>query len=407
MTRSISALLLMILSIFSYRAHTLDFSGEIDASDFDQQEIVFLSQTAEKLLESCTQETPRKKMPRVKYKAIAFEYRGDNIQIQLFSNSAQSLSLAVYVGSGGSVAQHQQCSTVFSMQLISVIESKSEAERLKNKQIKLSSYEPNSLGWSYDDNDVAKGYMDFKVSLKYPLFNSGQYSERAYILNPFITFSGRFSQYIGSIDSSPVIAKRFNPQILFRHWLGSDNHYIDLGYAHESNGQSIGSEQAYLQLREDYAASGQNPDFAKNYISRGWDYLALDWKYSHRRYNNRLALYVNAKHFLTNGLLQTDIEEYNEWENDPAGKPRDEVDGLSSLLRYRWEDHTVLRLSKLALIYTTGIHSPFKHHTARMEATFDLGVPLMLWFSHGYNSDLVDYYRQVSSAGVALELKTF
>ncbi len=32
--------------------------------------------------------------------------------------------------------------------------------------LKLLSYEPNKMGWTFDENDV--GFLDFTVSLKYP-----------------------------------------------------------------------------------------------------------------------------------------------------------------------------------------------------------------------------------------------
>jgi hypothetical protein len=144
----------------------------------------------------------------------------------------------------------------------------------------LTSYEPNRLGWTFDDNDVDEGYLDAIFSLKYPLFHDDYYSREGSPLNAYLAFTGRFSQYIESRDSSPVIGRRFNPKFFLRHWLGDDSRYIDFGLAHESNGQNISSEGAYLREREDFESEGQDPDFARDYISRGWDYLSLDWKHA-------------------------------------------------------------------------------------------------------------------------------
>jgi hypothetical protein len=63
---------------------------------------------------------------------------------------------------------------------------------------------------------------------------------------------------------------------------------------------------------------------------------------------------------------------------------------------------------KTALIYDTGIWSPFEYHTLRVELTLNsYDVPLMIWFSRGYNSDVAQYYKLVNSMGVTFEFRTF
>ena len=388
----------------------VEFLGKMQPELYEQDEKVFFTRVTEKLVESCAIEEPVSQIPSVGYKAIRVHSVKGVFEVHFFSNSIRALGVEVYRKNQSGVIELLGCSNAYAMQLIAVLESKSEADDIKARQLKLSSYEPNSLGWTFDDNDVAGGYMDFKVSLRYPLFNSGQYSERAWLLNPFLAFTGRFSQYIGSVKSSPVIAKRFNPKLFVRHWLGNEDHYIDFGYAHESNGQSVESLTQFQQLQEDLQGSGQSAEFARNYISRGWDYVSLDWKAPQKNEKQNIAYYINLKHFLENGLLQTEIEEYNEWEYEPGitGKQRREVDGITALFKYRYHKPSRINVSKLALLYTTGISQPFANHSIRGEATFDLGgIPLMVWASHGYNSDLVDYYKKVNSVGIALELNTF
>jgi hypothetical protein len=261
------------------------------------------------------------------------------------------------------------------------------------------------------------------VSLKYPFLHDGYYAPDAALLNPFFAFTGRFSQYIESRDSSPVIGKRFNPKFFLRHWLDGGS-YLDFGYAHESNGQNITTEEAYLREREDFAAEGQDPDFARDFISRGWDYLSLDWRKSWRPKSwflgkGRLTSFLNLRYFLEDGLLQGEPEESNDWEGAGVNR-RKEYDGISFMARYEFSKAFCLGggnlyggssaacLSKLAWRQTTGYDGVFDNNTSRLELTVSvLDIPFTLWGQRGYNSDLVDYYRKVDSWGLALELRSF
>jgi len=70
-----------------------------------------------------------------------------------------------------------------------------------------------------------------------------------------IAFTGRFAQYLGTRDSSPVVTKRLNPKLFYRQRTqGRD--YFDIGYNHESNGQSINTLEGFEQAKAD-------PVFAK------------------------------------------------------------------------------------------------------------------------------------------------
>ena len=293
------------------------------------------------------------------------------------------------------------------------------------KSFKLQSYEANKIGWTFDENDV--GYMDFKVSLKYPFYYdeilaakskerlAGETSVKGVLVKyllpiPYLAFTGRFGQYISTRDSSPVIGKRFNPKV-FGRFLVSGTDYLDIGYGHESNGQRINSEVSYQDLREDFASNGEDPEFANDYISRGWDYLDLNWKYSinspeYIEKEETFSTYVNLKFFLKDGLLQGELEESNEWENDSVGKQRKRVDGITIKAEYlRPENHFI---GGIKLTYTTGYQGVFENNTVRFETILNLGdFPVMLWISEGYNSDLVDYYRRLKSSGVCLELNSF
>lgn len=278
---------------------------------------------------------------------------------------------------------------------------------LADNEVLLQSFEPNTLGFTKDNNDVA--FMDFKISLMYPIAHKGAYNPESPdddIL--FFSFTGRFSQYIGTRDSSPVIGKRFNPKMFFRHFLGGPYRYIDYGYAHESNGQSITTEDAFNDLVAEISAPGGDDDvrFANDAISRGWDYL--DFIYKQGGSDNLSAFYFNFKLFLNDGLLQGRPEEVNPWE---PGKliPRKNVHGIRILY---WSKKPVAGIKKYSVTYDTGYKDTFEFNSVRLEIVNDISIfgakiPLMLWVSSGYNSDLVDYNKRVKSVGLAFELTTF
>lgn len=271
----------------------------------------------------------------------------------------------------------------------------------------LRTHEPTLLGWTYDDS--GDGYMDFTLSAKFPLFPNWIRNCISENTSLNFAFTGRFGQYFNR-ESSPVIGKRFNPELFFHVNLGRSA-YIDLGYAHESNGQQINSLASYQQAQ----LTLERPEYADDYISRGWDYVRFTLRsppYPGFRDRNRLQAYFTAKYFLEDGVLQGPPEEYNAWENNPEGKPRNEVDGLSVLLKYVHDsandDKRVFSDWKLALVYTTGYREIFRYNSVRFEVGIKFfQLPVIFWASRGYNSDLVRYYKDVHAAGFAVEIGTF
>ena len=282
---------------------------------------------------------------------------------------------------------------------------------------RLQSHEPNLLGYAHDDNDV--DYMDFKVSLKYPMFHDGVYTPPiwGWLPHAYLAFTGRFSQYISTRDSSPVISKRFNPELFGRYWLSADGDtngdYFDIAYGHESNGQSIDTSAAYLDKRNSLIAAGEDANFANDYISRGWDYVGATWKFTRRApfsTRSRITGYLGLRYFLNDGALQGKQEEYNIWENNPEGKRRKSVDGVRLKLKYdtNFINNKIFKSNKLFFSITTGFDDMFKYNTYRAEWAVGIkNVPIMIWASRGYNSDLVDYYKKVTSFGIAMELVSY
>lgn len=344
--------------------------------------------------------------------------------LQATGGSSQPFATLAFLQiEGDHVYRYDDCQPAHLLPLVGIMEA--GGMQMKGGELRrsagLTSYEPNRIGWTFDDNDVDEGFLDATVSLKYPFLHDGYYSNERFDGGLYFAFTGRFGQYIESRDSSPVVGKRFNPKLFWRYWLGDDSRYIDFGLAHESNGQNIHSGESYRRAREELILRGQNPDFARDYISRGWDYLSLDWRHTLHDWNGTLNTYLNLKYFLDDGPFQGEPEEYNDWEGDGVRR-RKEYDGVSLLAKYEFGGGFCLGggaaaddtgwsldvcLQKAAWQYTTGYDDLFDNNTNRLEFTVDLwSFPVMFWGQTGYNSDLVDYYRRVDSWGISLELQS-
>ena len=269
---------------------------------------------------------------------------------------------------------------------------------------RLQPHEPNRLGYTFDDSGQ---FMDFTVSVKFAIF---EYCFQQWVDPRFsvdFAFTGRLGQYFER-DSAPVIGKRFNPELIFARFRHERHGMFEASYAHESNGQRVTDLASYLQTQ----ATLEKPEYADDYISRGWDFLRFSIaspEYQPHKDTPRIQLWFTGKWFLRNGLLQSTPEEYSDWENDPEGKPRKEVDGLTTGIRYRrntgWHGITQVTAN---LSHTTGYKEPFRYNTVRAEGGLKIiDVPVVLWWAHGYNADLVRYYNKAKYFGIAVVIENF
>ncbi len=286
---------------------------------------------------------------------------------------------------------------------------------------RFTSYEPNTLTWpTKDDND--KKYLDVTVSIKYllnkpPGLESKCRNDVWYWPEEwYASLTGRFSQYVKTRDSSPVIGKRFNPALVAR-FLQKGENYLDLSIGHESNGQNINTPGQFASEEAEQIEKNGNAGFARDKISRGWDYLGVTWKNAEYFKPDELpglTTYYQFRYFLDNGPLQGRKEEWYEFEN-PGAEPekRSEYDGLSALFVYDYylksdpgsSDSKSKKPVKFAAKYTTGYSKLFKHNTLRFELGFEMwSLPWLVFISQGYNSDLVDYYENTTTVGIGFEI---
>ncbi len=279
----------------------------------------------------------------------------------------------------------------------------------------LSSDEPNRLGCTRDSYEPSC-FLDFTLSLRYPLFYEAMEQGHKFDMLPFFSFTSRLAQYSGSVrHSSPVVTKEFNPKLYFRFYtansvgqlLGttdSKQDYYDVGYAHESNGQYVDS----LAVFNSTAASVGGPNIAQDYISRGWDYLNYK-RHLHFDALGPNSMDVELKYFLSYGLLQKGSEEYFSWEAPRAITHISQVDGirLKANRDFNWS-----WFKGAALFYTTGYRDIARWNTFRAELGFTplsdiMGLPIVLWAQTGYNVNIAQYYRNAWSIGLAASFETY
>ncbi len=287
----------------------------------------------------------------------------------------------------------------------------------------LQGYEPTTLGYTKQSDD--EWFSNFTVSFKAPLFGSLLCSKLEGRGHLYLTFTGNFAFYVATRHSAPVLGREYNPKLLWRFipdpgdkktTSGYDGKqvpvyasYLDLAYAHSSNGQSIDTQEAY-----DIQASqlGSAAD-ALDYISRGWDYFQVDGKRTFTTaHDSELIVYPDFKFFLRHGLLQGVPEEYYSWEQDSTLRPRHAFDGVSAAAEYypyKSRQATPFQSSvRFEIKYTTGYAPVARYNTFRGEFGFAAwGLPLAVWAQDGYMYSLARYYKKTSAIGMELRFAVF
>lgn len=271
----------------------------------------------------------------------------------------------------------------------------------------LCSYEPNSFGWT-KEGYTDKGFLDVNLSLRYRLFPVAIRDKFGKNFEMYVAATARFGQYLGS-ESAPVIGKRFNPKLIFRTETGAGPR-IDFAYAHESNGQSINTPGEF----DSASMSPKQAEFARDQISRGWDYLEIEGRTTEVDSTNggskrSMVWYGKFRYFLSNGIFQGRPEEYNAWEMDPEGKSRNQVNGVAGMLKYvKGGPLGPFENVKFFAGYETGYRRILKYNTFRFEVAGEYQqLPLYFWVQNGYGNNLALYYKRMSSYGIGVQIGTF
>lgn len=257
----------------------------------------------------------------------------------------------------------------------------------------LSGFKPSYL-ILVNDEDL---HAEFYLSLKYPLSTSYvQKLDRWFAGRKtlYFIYNGKYDFYFTSRYSSPVVSRLQNPGLALKNEFtdsGAFRHYL-VGWFHESNGQTIDTEQKY-----------QQQEGARDFVSRGWDYLNIVIKSRHTLgalpfdlYNN-WRLYCDCQGFGVIGgkedklfwstlERQPDVRDYNGWE---------------MLLSYTHSP--TLRMSGSVRVGTFDV-AALRNRSWRLEATYRFHeVPVTAFYFNGYGKEIAFYHEHGSYFGVGLE----
>lgn len=412
----------------------IDVSGQTpELSALDR---TFISERLTRLDTKDCETRVLRKQPRLLYRRLTLQRSPQPLIVDVADDVMRTGNMVIYVPDGNEWREYYGCPEDILLPTLAIIATAKVAgpeigsNRIRQEVLAhntlLSSHEASELQFR-NDSDDAHTYMDFTLSLKHPLFANLAPFERLqetgadvlealipgdeeFFMQLYIAFSGRFSQYIGTRESSPVVARRFNPSLFYRVWT-SEQAWFDFGLGHESNGQRINNQAAFLREQEDYRLHGEDAVFARDSLSRGWDYTFFDWQ---RAWNERWISHLQFRHFLNDGPLQGKSEEYNTWEDGGTQlRPRSQYDGVRASLQYNFNRSQCfigswfICFKQFEITQETGYSAMFANNSTTLEFTTDFfGLPVQLWGRSGYNSDLVDYYRYSNSFGLGIELKT-
>jgi len=152
----------------------------------------------------------------------------------------------------------------------------------------------------------------------------------------------------------------------------------------------------------------RGPEYAQDYISRGWDYLTYK-RHLHFEAEGKNAMDIDLRYFLSYGLLQKGSDEYFPWEAPRPIMHIRQVDGIRMKVT---RDVDWSWFKGVTLFYTTGYRDVARWNTFRMELGFTplsnlMGLPIILWGQSGYNSSVTQYYRKAWSVGLAASFETY
>lgn len=264
----------------------------------------------------------------------------------------------------------------------------------------LSGYEPSYLMYAADD----ESHVEFKISIKYPLRECPKGDCDTQKDQVYFAYTGKYDFYIYSEDtpgreSAPIISRVQNPGIYYRRLLGKDSwdylQSFSIGWFHESNGQQI------TEL-----ADFNNTLHAEDFVSRGWDYLGVDIKFSSplktvlnddHLYYLRLRAFCNCQAF-GKFSKEDDTSIFGSTEGEEIG----DYDGLRLLMKSTSGKNYNYTLSLRSGVST---RNAFSNLTVQLEYTYDyLGIPWSILYFNGYGKDISTYHIKDEYVGVGVKI---
>ena len=265
-------------------------------------------------------------------------------------------------------------------------------------------YAPNYVAW-HAEPDI-DDQIEARLTFLYPWTKPLDFQRVGFeTVQLYASYVARVSQVMKSQESSPVLGRRYNPEVFLRFWRGkeerSTDNYLDVAFGHESNGQAINSPDEFVAKQDSLVLDGDDPELARRNISRTWDYFALTWRHALSPAKERYA-YVHTRYFLPGGVFSAP-EDYFRFEASDEEQLRRRYDGLSLIYR---DDQFLGGHSDFRAIYRTGYEDPFDNSTLRIEWTHDSDTwPITVFAQTGYMNDFATYYTHTTTFGVGVELR--
>ena len=276
---------------------------------------------------------------------------------------------------------------------------------------KIVAYNPNFFGLAVPTtNDPLKEeeHLEFYLSIEYPI-----YQGLHFVYNGLFDFYVLNEQY----KSSPVLSRIQNPGISYKFnsfvWQGFW-HSFELGWFHESNGQSLElANQDDDQNGIDDAldifntlAQQRNLIFAINEVSRGWDYFSLRYRLS-----SDLNLVQPQQ---GDWLLQTDLrllcdcqlaglldKEDEIWWDQQDNAEIAAYDGLRLRYDYFFQPWLNTRVE-----FKTGLKNVFKNRGGKLAINAKAGDAwLSLFYFDGFGKEPASYHLKTSYVGFGIEFE--
>jgi outer membrane phospholipase A len=269
---------------------------------------------------------------------------------------------------------------------------KSEDNKENHLTRKLSGNEPSYFVFARDNNGSFNN-IEFYLSLKYPLFENVVHRLLGPNIDLYFNYNGKYDFYLESRPSSPVISRRQNPGAMFTYNLEKQTYglaSIKTGYFHESNGQTIDTATEYATT-----------EYAEDFVSRGWDYIPLELRFSFPEQLEGFTFYFKGRYFLPKQIFSHDKEDTIFWDLTDDSKISD-YDGLTLVLRKTVPINKYLKDLKLTAVYRTG-YTDF-NLTQRYEATFStLDLPVYIFYQSGYGIEISTYQERGYTWGIGVE----
>lgn len=273
---------------------------------------------------------------------------------------------------------------------------------------KLTSLHPNYFSYVFPtgDNELKdESHLEFMLSIQYPIIKLSDH-HRIYF-----SYDGLYDFYITEdsiYKSAPIISRRQNPGLTY-HLKTQKTGEIQLGYFHESNGQTLDATNgptAFNDLEQETSR-----EYALTQISRGWDYASLTYRTIDLPLlsadNIRQRIQLNLRTYMPKQMFRSDREDKLFWLPPTENTTIADYDGL----RFMYEMHSLDNH-----LYGFSVRIELKTGTASTDAIQNLttrvtllnrifGIPFSAFYFDGYGKEPSTYHLRTQYAGIGLEFR--